>query len=765
MRPFLRLVLAGFFLAGCSSSPEPSDATVADVLEVQADSLPADSSAPDLEEVTDDDTSQDSFTLPDIEVPEKPDGAPWDLTPYARLRTLATRPLTPLPWPRETETGLATIRDGYTYTGFVPAEGPNWVELDVGPWVGHPIWFDELTVTWEGTPPAQVTATLTVAPGFAPVEVTVPQSGLAVAVDAAPAWGIRIHFEAEKQTRLASIQLTTRHEDLPLPPPVEPAELPTARLAGSGIVEGFYGIPWSWRERHSMVVTLAKAGYDTYLYAPKNDPLHRMEWRNPYSADEMQHFADLAAFAKSVGVKVVFGISPFVDFGPDLNQDQQTLLVKVTQFLEAGFSGVAILADDIEMEGDFNVDQALGALHMDVTNKLLDALSPLFPDMEVWFCPTAYSDERWAQWPEATQYLQQVALLDPAVRVLWTGPDTFSPTLEMADLQNINAAVNRIVAIWDNYWASDGGDGFTGRLPMAVYADRNPDVAGLAILNNPAILGSATRMPVTTAALFQQQPNSNRQQMIDYAVSLESQLNLGLGHGKESEVLAWLFDLFDAATNGHPGWGVLVQDMETLTASLATKTTPDLQLVTRLLRNLARASVAFSPIYHSALDPDLVDDLYWPVQQVQATARTGLLILDLLGQRLANSPGAKAKEAVGDSIGVMASFRYEFCAQKLDPLFAAVNAFSPAAGGFQAPKPLPPPAACSVGIPVEFRPFEACGESYLYGHPAAELLADGTVRFVAPYPGVFELAVLCISDSPLGWAHQIVSLECSAPTP
>lgn len=762
MRPYLRYVSLLYLLAGCSQSPVTTDIDVADVPEIRMADAPTDSPSADLADARAVDISNDAEATLDVAVPRKPDGTPWDISAFVRLRTLAARPLTPLPWPRETETGLATIRDGYTYTSFVPAQGPNWVELDVGPWISHPIWFDELTVTWEGEPPSGLTARLTAAAGYEPDEIPLEASGHPVAVDAAPAWGIRIRFDADNQTRLASIRLTTRHDDLPLPPQTDPSDLPSSRMIGSGIVEGFYGIPWSWRERRSMVLALARAGYDTYLYAPKNDPLHRMQWRTPYSAEEMERFADLAAFATSVGVKVVFGISPFVDFGPDLNQDQANLLAKVTQFLQAGFSGVAVLADDIEMEGDFNVDQALGALHMDVTNRLLDALSPLFPDMEVWFCPTAYSDQRWEQWPDATGYLQQIALLDPAVKVLWTGPDTFSPTLAMSDLQAINAAVNRTVAIWDNYWASDGGDGFTGRLPMAVYANRNPDIAGLAILNNPAILGSATRLPVMTAALFQHKPEASRQELISFAVSLESQLNIGTGVGNEAQLLAWLFELFDAATNGHPGWSVLTWDVEALTASLAASKSPDPGLLARLLRNLAQASVAFSMYYHSSLDPDLVDDLYWPLQQVQATARTGLLILDFLGQRLANSPGAKAKEAVQTAIGVMASLRYEFCAGTLDPLFAAVKSFSPVDGGFASPTTLAPPTSCSVGAPVAWRPFQSCSELAIFGHPAASVLSDGTVTFTPPHPGTFELALVCLNDSSLGWAHQIVSLDCAA---
>ena len=69
----------------------------------------------------------------------------------------------------------------------------------------------------------------------------------------------------------------------------------TVAHADSGVVEGFYGRPWSWRKRHHLLATLAADGMTAYLYAPKNDPLHRDRWREPYPAADLDRFAALAA--------------------------------------------------------------------------------------------------------------------------------------------------------------------------------------------------------------------------------------------------------------------------------------------------------------------------------------------------------------------------------------------------------------------------------------------------------------------------------------
>jgi hypothetical protein len=42
-----------------------------------------------------------------------------------------------------------------------------------------------------------------------------------------------------------------------------------------GMIEGFYGKPWTWEEREENVAWLARHGYRFYLYAPKADPFLR----------------------------------------------------------------------------------------------------------------------------------------------------------------------------------------------------------------------------------------------------------------------------------------------------------------------------------------------------------------------------------------------------------------------------------------------------------------------------------------------------------
>jgi len=64
-------------------------------------------------------------------------------------------------------------------------------------------------------------------------------------------------------------------------------------FAVRGIVEGFYGKPWSHSARLDAISFLAPRGLNAYVYAPKDDPKHRADWRVPYDAGERAAFGEL----------------------------------------------------------------------------------------------------------------------------------------------------------------------------------------------------------------------------------------------------------------------------------------------------------------------------------------------------------------------------------------------------------------------------------------------------------------------------------------
>ena len=65
-------------------------------------------------------------------------------------------------------------------------------------------------------------------------------------------------------------------------------------LENRGVVEGFYGTPWSHEVRLSLIDFYGKCKLNTYLYGPKDDHFHSCpNWRKPYPAVEAKQIKEL----------------------------------------------------------------------------------------------------------------------------------------------------------------------------------------------------------------------------------------------------------------------------------------------------------------------------------------------------------------------------------------------------------------------------------------------------------------------------------------
>ena len=77
-----------------------------------------------------------------------------------------------------------------------------------------------------------------------------------------------------------------------------------------GVIEGFYGRPWSQRQRLKLHVVMQELELNTYLYCPKDDLKHRVLWRECYTGDELQRLRTLIESCRSHDIEFLYGIAP-----------------------------------------------------------------------------------------------------------------------------------------------------------------------------------------------------------------------------------------------------------------------------------------------------------------------------------------------------------------------------------------------------------------------------------------------------------------------
>jgi hyaluronoglucosaminidase len=262
-----------------------------------------------------------------------------------------------------------------------------------------------------------------------------------------------------------------------------------------GIIEGFYGKPWTWDEREATVAFLAPHGYRFYLYAPKADVYLRRRWQQDHPPAMAEGLARLSRRCAELGVRFGMGVSPFEveEFGP---AEREALARKLALFDALGVRDLAILFDDMRGDVPGLADRQLALVEWTAARTAAD---------RVLVCPSYYSDDPvldrvFGARPEG--YLEQLGTgLDPRIEVFWTGPEVVSREYSAGHLQGVAELIRRKPFLWDNYPVNDGQRmsqylhlrGFTGR--PAVLAEH---VAAHGI--NPALQPTLGCIPALTLA-------------------------------------------------------------------------------------------------------------------------------------------------------------------------------------------------------------------------------------------------------------------------
>src|SRR4051812_10859283 len=114
----------------------------------------------------------------------------------------------------------------------------------------------------------------------------------------------------------------------------------------SGVVEGFYGQPWSDAERSELFQWMGDWGLDTYLYAPKDDLKHRALWRQEYSAEELLRLKEVVRRCTERNVRFIYALAPGLDIRYGQRGELDHIFRRFNQMLAIGCQHFALLFDD-----------------------------------------------------------------------------------------------------------------------------------------------------------------------------------------------------------------------------------------------------------------------------------------------------------------------------------------------------------------------------------------------------------------------------------
>lgn len=348
----------------------------------------------------------------------------------------------------------------------------------------------------------------------------------------------------------------------------------------AGVIEGFYGPPWSLAERMELFDWMTQWELNTYLYAPKDDLKHRAIWRELYSPSEAETLRDVIHACQQRNLHFIYALGPGLDIRYSNEGDREQLQRRFEQMLGLGCQNFALLFDDIP-DRMAPEDQArwgsFASAQCHVTNAVFQWVRARNPQARFLFCPTPYCGRMAERHFGGEGYLATIGReLSPEIDVCWTGPEIISREITVAHVQELQTLLSRKPLIWDNLHANDY-DGrrfycgpYSGR-PLALRGE----VAGL--LTNPNCEFPLNFVPIRTLAEFVRCPASaewNPRQAYLVAMSDWLPSFATIGQAFKLEDLILLGDSYYLPHEEGPEAEVLVQ------------------LVTKLLTNNFQAAAA-----------------------------------------------------------------------------------------------------------------------------------------------------------------------------
>ena len=281
--------------------------------------------------------------------------------------------------------------------------------------------------------------------------------------------------------------------------PVSPA-----LFAVRGVIEGFYGNPWTHEQRLDLIEFMAARGMDTFVYAPKDDPLVRREWRSPYRGEDLDRLTELVEHCARRDIDLVYCLSPGLSIRYSDDADVERLSHKLASVGILGVRTFGLLLDDIPLELQHPADREAFAdlvdAHIQIVGRVFERL-PAGAGLVV--CPTVYrgrGDE---------PYIARLGgAIDPRIHLFWTGRASCSATLDLVDATAFAEAARRPPTYWDNYPVNDVA--MTFELHIGPYRGRDPQLwqAARGVIANGMELFEASKIPFATIADYLRSPET-----------------------------------------------------------------------------------------------------------------------------------------------------------------------------------------------------------------------------------------------------------------
>ena len=308
------------------------------------------------------------------------------------------------------------------------------------------------------------------------------------------------------------------------------AHLPEVKLydyadqQSRGLVEGYYGYPYSVAVKKDLMRFMMRMKMNTYMYGAKSDVYHSQKWEAPYPATltpqqvkngllTQDMIRDIAKTSQDTKVNFIWAIHPGNSFVGDANVVNR-IMNKYSRMYELGVRQFAVFVDDVgvpksETDCKTNADH-LTALQAAIDKKWNSAsATPEARVRPLHFVPQVYTLS-WVGEADRKRFYNALAKTPDKITIyitgwgVWTVPNS-------NDLDVVRKELQRPAAWWWNYPCNDNADGQI--YPSDMYynffempaVDNNAKMPkqlehGLGIVSNPMQEGEVAKTALFSVA-------------------------------------------------------------------------------------------------------------------------------------------------------------------------------------------------------------------------------------------------------------------------
>ena len=257
-----------------------------------------------------------------------------------------------------------------------------------------------------------------------------------------------------------------------------------ADIRDRGIIEGYYGVPYSAEVTKDLFRFMARYKMNTYMYGAKSDPYHSRYWAEPYPteiSEEQKNIGflsqdmlrEITEVSHATKVNFIWAIHPGVAFTDAADENVNSRIMdKFESMYGLGVRQFGVFVDDVGVPYDDPTLKLCADRLTDLQNRIdarwnVSGAAPSDTVKPLNYVPQLYAYS-WTSRDNARKFFKSLSATPDKINIYITGRAVWTvPNNE--DLDVVRDFLGRSTGWWWNYPCNDND--MTKLFPMDIYSN------------------------------------------------------------------------------------------------------------------------------------------------------------------------------------------------------------------------------------------------------------------------------------------------------